>query len=579
MSKSSRRSRNERKRSARESTRAESIKPTSPLGTLVESARAPGLSNHLPLFVVLAAIVLVALVRLRVAGVPLERDEGEYAYAGQLILQGIPPYQLAYNMKFPGTYYAYSVIMALFGQTAWGIHVGLLLVNAASTVLLFFLGRRIVGVFAAGVAAVAFSILSLDRSVMGVFAHATHFVVLPALAGFIVLLRAIESRHPGGFVGAGALLGLAVLMKQQAIFFLPLASALVLWNKNRHTWSLRDTALRSVLLALGAAIPFFVICGLFVAQGVFGRFWFWTFQYAREYVSEVPLSAAWNMFIDGLKNITRANLFMWLLAAAGVALLWIVRWTKESRVFLTGLLIASMLAISPGFFFRQHYFILLLPVAALFIGVACASIRGAAERIVPASAARAIPLALLGLLVSAYIVKEQEFLFSLPPRDLSRATYGVNPFVEAIDIAEYLSRNTKPSDRIAVLGSEPEIYFYANRKSATGYIYTYALMEQQAYAQRMQDEMIREIESVHPAYLVFVTIGTSWLARTSNEKILLWADRYTSACYDMVGIADIHSFESSGMVWDADVAGYSPRSANTVYTFRRKSPASCKAGV
>ena len=153
----------------------------------------------------------------------------------------------------------------------------------------------------------------------------------------------------------------------------------------------------------------------------------------------------------------------------------------------------------------------------------------------------------------------------------------MNPFIEAVDIAEYISRNTKPSDRIAVLGSEPEIYFYANRKSATGYIYTYALMESQAYAQRMQDEMIREIESVHPAYLVFVTIGTSWLARSSDEKILLWANRYTSACYDMVGIADIYSFESSAIVWDGAVAGYQPRSANTVYTFHRKSPASCKA--
>jgi 4-amino-4-deoxy-L-arabinose transferase-like glycosyltransferase len=129
-------------------------------------------------------------------------------------------------MKFPGTYYAYSLIMALFGQTPWGIHVGLLLVNAASTILLFFLGRRLLGSFAASVAAVAFAVLSLDRSIMGVFAHATHFVVLPALAGFIVLLRAIDSRNPSGFVGAGALLGLAVLMKQQAIFFLPFASAL-----------------------------------------------------------------------------------------------------------------------------------------------------------------------------------------------------------------------------------------------------------------------------------------------------------------------------------------------------------------
>src|SRR5258708_37546205 len=74
-------------------------------------------------------ILLIGGTRFRLRDSPLERDEGEYAYAGQLILQGIPPYQLAYNMKLPGTYAAYAVVMAVFGQTTAGIHLGLILVN------------------------------------------------------------------------------------------------------------------------------------------------------------------------------------------------------------------------------------------------------------------------------------------------------------------------------------------------------------------------------------------------------------------------------------------------------------------
>src|SRR5437016_11576238 len=76
---------------------------------------------------ILLAIVIavVVFIRIRLLGIPLERDEGEYAYAGQLMLQGIPPYKLAYNMKFPGTYAAYAVIMSIFGQTIFGIHLGL----------------------------------------------------------------------------------------------------------------------------------------------------------------------------------------------------------------------------------------------------------------------------------------------------------------------------------------------------------------------------------------------------------------------------------------------------------------------
>ncbi len=66
---------------------------------------------------VLLVVLLAAFIRYRLLDMPLERDEGEYAYAGQLILQGIPPYELAYNMKLPGTYYAYALGMAVFGQT------------------------------------------------------------------------------------------------------------------------------------------------------------------------------------------------------------------------------------------------------------------------------------------------------------------------------------------------------------------------------------------------------------------------------------------------------------------------------
>ena len=62
-------------------------------------------------------LITVVGIRIRLLGVPLERDEGEYTYAGQLLLQGIPPYQLAYNMKFPGVYAAYAFVIALFGQT------------------------------------------------------------------------------------------------------------------------------------------------------------------------------------------------------------------------------------------------------------------------------------------------------------------------------------------------------------------------------------------------------------------------------------------------------------------------------
>src|ERR1051326_6227468 len=104
--------------------------------------------------------MLFGAIRWRLRDMPLERDEGEYAYAGQLLLQGIPPYQLAYNMKLPGTYFAYAAILAVFGQTSSGIHLGLLVVNAATILLVFLLAARLLGTLAGAVAAITYAVLS-----------------------------------------------------------------------------------------------------------------------------------------------------------------------------------------------------------------------------------------------------------------------------------------------------------------------------------------------------------------------------------------------------------------------------------
>src|SRR5438034_11574917 len=132
---------------------AETKSPEEPLGIhpgkaagaegTAEPAERPGRSRWLAFAMLGLLLLLFAAIRWRLRDMPLERDEGEYAYAGQLILQDIPPYELAYNMKLPGTYLGYAAILRVFGETPAGIHIGLLLVNGCATLLVFFLGRRL----------------------------------------------------------------------------------------------------------------------------------------------------------------------------------------------------------------------------------------------------------------------------------------------------------------------------------------------------------------------------------------------------------------------------------------------------
>jgi hypothetical protein len=143
-------------------------------------------------------LLFVLVVRVRLREMPLERDEGEYAYAGQLILHGVPPYQQVYNMKLPGTYAAYAVIMAVLGQTPAGIHLGVMLVNLGSIVLVFLIGRKLLDETTGVVAAAAFAVMSLSPYVLGLAGHATHFVTFFALVGVLVLLRACAEKAESG---------------------------------------------------------------------------------------------------------------------------------------------------------------------------------------------------------------------------------------------------------------------------------------------------------------------------------------------------------------------------------------------
>ncbi len=105
-----------------------------------------------------AVLLIVAGARLRLLNFPLERDEGEYAYAGQFILQGIPPYELAYNMKFPGTYLAYAAIMALFRPDPGGNSFpDCCLMTTATALMLYWLGKKILDETAGLIAAAGYA--------------------------------------------------------------------------------------------------------------------------------------------------------------------------------------------------------------------------------------------------------------------------------------------------------------------------------------------------------------------------------------------------------------------------------------
>ncbi len=537
-------------------------------------AKKTGTGKYLAYAFLVLVIVLCAAIRIRLRAMPLERDEGEYAYAGQLMLQGIPPYKLAYTMKLPGTQTAYAAIMALFGQTPAGIHIGLLFVNAATTLLLYLLARRFSGRLGSVVAATSYAVLSTSVSVLGLAAHATHFVVLFAVAGILLHLKALDTGKMWQFFLSGILLGLAFLMKQHGIAFAVFGGLYLLKSLLKNEWQ-RPPQWKNVPKTFGSygagfVLPFALTCLILLAAGVFKNFWFWVFTYAAQYSSEVGVSRGADLFLGNFPSAVGPALWVWVIAAIGLTAFW---WYPESRrhaAFIGGFLFFSFLAVCPGFMFRSHYFVLMLPAVALLAGLAIHS----ATKVLAAKGGMAlatIPATVFLAALGYTVIQQRALLFEADPVQVCQEVHGPNPFPEALVIAQYLDAHTAPDEPVVVLGSEPEIYFYAKRHSATGFIYMYGLMEHQKYALEMQKKMIGEIESARPQYLVMVQTGFSWLAAGGSPEDLsmtAWIDRFLGR-YELVGVAE-RVGDHTEYRWGDEAKAYQVHSQDIVGVFKRK---------
>jgi hypothetical protein len=165
------------------------------------------------------------------------------------------------------------------------------------------------------------------------------------------------------------------------------------------------------------------------------------------------------------------------------------------------------------------------------------------------------------------LLQQEYFFFRADPISASRQVYPTDPFPEAAAVGRYIQEHSSPADSIAVLGSEPQILFYARRHSATGYLYSYSLMEEQKYAGRMQQEAISEIESARPAYIVYVR---DWMILPHSDRtILRWADQYLKQDYELIGaMRERDGFqlrsESESAKMPGDLTG-------ALFVFRRKS--------
>jgi 4-amino-4-deoxy-L-arabinose transferase-like glycosyltransferase len=436
-------------------------------------------------------------------------------------------------MKLPGVPLCYAAIMALFGEHAAGIRLGLAIVNAATSGLLYLIGRDVISRWAGVVAAAAYSVLSLTHVLHGIIANAEHFALLPALGGTWLLVRKMPARRRD-IALAGLCFGLAVFAKQQAAALAAFGLSWLVWQAIAEQRPARIAPDAATFLA-GPIGLYGLFCLWAWRAGVFETMWLWTVTYPRSYVSQVSAPIAFEQLLGAgvpIVVFTGPALLLSVLGLIGA----VRRSFRRVGSFLALLGVFGCLAVAPGGHFREHYFLWLLPAVCLAFGTCADQWTRAGINL----RRRLLVAGVLGASLAWTLWCDRDVLFRLSPAEVSRRMYGDSPFAESPAIGEHIRRTTPATATIAVLGSEPQIPFYARRRSASGFLYLYPLVEPHPHAEAMQRQFAAEVEAASPDIVVIVRTPTSWLVRPgAPQYVFEWMATYIVSHYALEATIDV----------------------------------------
>jgi hypothetical protein len=484
---------------------------------------------------VLCALVLVVF-RLHAFDVPLERDEGNYAYIGSRLLAGDRLYVDVWDHQPPGVFVLFAAVAAVFGQEPEVFRWLAVIFSLVSMFLVYSVSRCVAGRPAGLLAAALFAVVSSDPSTAGEGCNREIYMNTLILAAWAAAFRvgvleprpdrSISRRSLSWLIASGAALALASSMKTiVAVHWLVLAA----WCIGRclrcdsRAGRVRDAFRIIAALGLAPAVLWVGIALRFAADGRLPDFVDAVLRFNLDYASSS--AGFFRRFADFFTPPSRLQIF------SGAAVLWIASGFAFVGLLLDAMLFrrretwpallllgSSYVAVCLPNQFWPHYYYLLMPAMVAAAAALVARLGAMHFAIGPALA--------FGLLGGLLATQHRVYL-SQPPQGITDQRYSGRDFW-ARGQAEQVARVTDPADLIFVYGNDASIYYYADRKSASRYTMIGALHPRYPGYDRRRKIMLDEIIARRPR-LILVILGEP----AFPEWIEFLPTRYDAVGYDL----------------------------------------------
>ncbi|MBL7829084.1 MAG: glycosyltransferase family 39 protein [Saprospiraceae bacterium] len=503
-------------------------------------------------------LAVVLYTRLALLGMPLERDEGGYAYIGERLFGTQHLYSDMLDIKLPGLYFLYWLFNQLPGGYEKSIHLGLLLMHAGALWVFFMWVRRAFNLSVGVVATVLFAISAVMPGVYGFAAHATQLIQLPVMGALYLLWGYIQDeqhRRPIRLVAAGLCLGFAFTVKQPAIVFIFFAIGALLWMPG----SIFQRLWRPFILGSATLVPFGGIVAYFYLQGRFDDFWMWTFTMPT--AQTISGSDTWQYLSDLVPMMIGNHWLFWGLGVLSLAVVPFTGFSGKSKAWAVSLLVLAIVSAAIGLGFMPHYFIPSIPWAAL--GIA-AGLHWATRGNKTLYFGAAAVLAALPILMNSSYFLQPNYA------KIMEQCYHWNGFAEAKAVSLELKKRLKPGERVAVFGSEPQINYYTGTEHCSPHLFMYPVVRETKYKNQFQQQFLSDINACNAEYVVLTASEASWIpgfTETPLFKRQLFP-KLTEG-YDLIGRANIGQTPLN-IVWDEALKNHNPPQCPPMFVFRKK---------
>jgi hypothetical protein len=473
------------------------------------------------LYGTLGLVFLRALPNLRY---PLGRDQATYCVIGQGLLRGQLLYRDLWDIKPPGIYYIYAVIVKAFGPVMWLIGTVDIIWLLAISICIFYFTKRYLGAPAAAVAVVSYALWHCSWGYIHAAQSETFITLFVFLAYFILMSHQRENWK--GNLTAGLLCGAAFWVKYNAAPFFAVLTFLPYVDVSRL-----DEHPPRLKLAIPWRVWFqrtgFIVAGfLLMIVAVLAYFWgIGAWPALKEGHFEV-LPRYGSMFIQHIRNYPlfaltwiRFSLGPWTEGACGAAL--VIAWRRREVRTIAPVVIMALAGFASAasqprlstYSFETAY-----PFFAMLWGYVIIKLYEGFVYTRKLLARRGWRMAgvllwLVAVEVVYYPLPDSVFEIATEYKGLAdwmhdpHSSYKYYPFPffleklhDQIEIIDYLRNNSVPSDGVYVFGTAPLINFLTQRPNPSRFVSNHALISPWGPARWRQD-LIAELSRKEPRFI------------------------------------------------------------------------------